>query len=370
MSVFAHIVLDGRGLAPEPAATKAFAYILNSDHVAAQAFVAQVLDGVGVEHFELGHIEGQIDHEGNRPDLVIHDAESCRRLIVEFKFWAGLTVNQPVGYLRLLPNDQPSALLFVVPERRIEAVWSELKRRCEGDRLGLEEGLGGPAMTWAQVGPPDGSRVLAITSWEHVLEGLVQGVGCPDTKPDTGCNIVQLKGLTEQVMRKLMASTALIVWWYGPYQGIEEFRENAGDGVQLYMAVSDGVPCHVGSTADSDALFSAEGPERDDDFVGFAEAGCNLYVADVTPAPAGAAGLAAAAERAADALKYVLFGGQTPDGYVSLFSSFYDGVFDSTINDHPLATPLPGFPILIAFNPVPEPVNEGNWTIVRVPRFR
>lgn len=45
------------------------------------------------------------------------------RLLVELKFWAGLTDNQPVAYLKKLPTDCHSALLEVAPARRIESLW-------------------------------------------------------------------------------------------------------------------------------------------------------------------------------------------------------------------------------------------------------
>ena len=371
MSVLAHIVLDGRGLAPEPAATKAFAYILNSDRAAAQAFVSRILGELDIGHFDLGPVDSEIDYEGRRPDLVIHDTENRRRLIVEFKFWAGLTENQPVAYLDLLPEDEPSALLFVVPEQRIAAVWRKVRDRCEAAGLELGEEPDGQAMTWARVAAPDGNRVLAIASWEHIFEHLIQGVVAPGTRSD----IDQLQRLTQQVTRRLMVPTALIVWWYGPYQGIEEFHENVMDGAQLYMAVPDHEPPYVGATANADehVQFDVDAPGRDETFLALAANGSRLYVGELTPIPAGGAGLAAAAAQAANALRHVLRGlpaaDDPPDGFVSLFSSFYEGALDEAINDYPCAAPPSGFPIVIAFNPFPEPADHRNWSIVRVPRF-
>ena len=75
MSVLAHIVLNSDNVAPEPAATKAFAFILNSDHEAATRFVRRVCEELGLGPFELGRIAGQPHSDDGRPDLVIHDAE-------------------------------------------------------------------------------------------------------------------------------------------------------------------------------------------------------------------------------------------------------------------------------------------------------
>ena len=44
------------------------------------------------------------------PDLVATDIAGNKIFIVENKFWAKLTPNQPVGYLPLLSKQAPSAL--------------------------------------------------------------------------------------------------------------------------------------------------------------------------------------------------------------------------------------------------------------------
>ena len=371
MSVLAHIVLNSDNVAPEPAATKAFAFILNSDHEAATRFVRRVCEELGLGPFELGRIAGQPHSDDGRPDLVIHDAEHRPRLVLEFKFRARLTENQPVGYLNLLPEEEQAALLFVVPEQRVEAVWTELRDVCADAGVNLVEEPDAQALTFARLGSRDSLHILAITSWEHVLDELLQGVGGADTRSD----IVQLQGLTRQVTRRfMMPTTAFIVWWYGPYHGIDEFFENSPDGRQLYMAVSEGFPCrvvHVGVAEDPHERFNADAQDHDATFLQFAADGCGLYVGELIPTPAGPAGVApAATQRAADALRCVLLDGPVPEGFVSLFSSFYEGKLDEALQEYPLATPLPGFPLSVAFNPYPQPANEGNWIIVRAPRFR
>ena len=127
MSVLAHVVLGGT-LQNEPAATQALAYILRSSPDIARAFVG-MLQEANIE-FDPGRIEAEQEHEEARPDLRIHDGDGRVRVFVENKFWAGLTDAQPVSYLEDLPEDLPSALMFIVPEQRVPTVWSELKERC------------------------------------------------------------------------------------------------------------------------------------------------------------------------------------------------------------------------------------------------
>jgi hypothetical protein len=78
------------------------------------------------------------------PDLVGTDGEGDNVFVVENKFWAELTSNQPLGYLPLLPKSKSSALFFVCPEKRLATLHSELIRLINetgnyGDREIIQE---------------------------------------------------------------------------------------------------------------------------------------------------------------------------------------------------------------------------------------
>lgn len=166
MSVLAHVVL--RSLSPEPAATQALGYILREPE-ALRAFLAG-LAFTGVS-FEPSGIQVEAALDGGRPDLAVYDDGQSARLLVENKFWAGLTEAQPVGYLQELPLDDlvPSALVFIVPETRLRSVWKELTRRCHESELVIGEESKRSEAICAEL--PD-NRVLAVTSWRSVLDKL------------------------------------------------------------------------------------------------------------------------------------------------------------------------------------------------------
>ncbi len=187
MSVLAHVVLGG-ALQNEPAATQALAYILNSNPDIARTFVGMLRDA-DIE-FEPGRIEAELEHEEAQPDLTIYDSEGSARVFVENKFWAGLTDAQPLSYLDHLPEDPSSALIFIVPEQRVSAVWRELRDRC--DKAGREwaDGSGNRSMECARV---DG-KAMSIISWKAVLEGLLHAARSGGYTT-TGDDIVQLQGL-------------------------------------------------------------------------------------------------------------------------------------------------------------------------------
>ena len=175
----------------EPAATQALAYILNSAPDIAKAFMS-VVHQTGFTPFELGRIGAEEQHGDGIPDLTVRDTAGAVRVLVENKFWAGLTDAQPVGYLDQLPSDAPVALLFVVPHTRLHSVWAELKDRCANKEIGLTDGTQTDDIAWSR----SGNRILAITSWKHVLAQLQQAAyegGLGDVEQD----IIQLRGLTD-----------------------------------------------------------------------------------------------------------------------------------------------------------------------------
>ncbi len=191
MSVFAHVVLGG-SIQSEPAATQALAFILNSQAEIARAFL-RMLGEAGVE-FEHGLITAEEEHENSRPDLTIRDSEGRMRVFVENKFWAGLTDAQPVSYLRDLPEDLPSALVFVVPEQRVRTVWNELEGRCHRAELAWANGPGSGSVLAARVD----RKTMLITSWKFLLEGLRDAAhsgGHETVRQD----IVQLQNLTSRM---------------------------------------------------------------------------------------------------------------------------------------------------------------------------
>jgi hypothetical protein len=81
-------------------------------------------------------------------------------LLIEAKFWAGLTENQPVTYLRSsLDSGQPGCLLFVMPAARLETVWPELVRRTRD--AGLQPIAFNESLRAVRCGP----HILAAVSW-------------------------------------------------------------------------------------------------------------------------------------------------------------------------------------------------------------
>ena len=190
-SLLAHLI--PRVTAPEPAATQALAYILNSAPDISKAFMSVVWQ-TGLAPFEAGRIAAEERHGSGIPDLTIRDASGVVRVLVENKFWAGLTESQPVGYLDQLPSDAAAALLFIVPDTRRHSVWGEMKERCARDNVNLTAESAADHAAWSRAG----NRTLAITSWKHVLAALQQAASV-GSHSAIEQDIIQLRGLTDQM---------------------------------------------------------------------------------------------------------------------------------------------------------------------------
>ena len=136
-----------------------------------------------------------IGKKDERLDLVAFDERGSERVLIEVKFWAGLTSKQPEEYLERLPRDgDPAVLLFVAPEQRLVTLWAEIRRRakarCElGDDTGIE-GL----MSVMVDGSP---RRLMLTSWRRLLD-VMRSRANADGDSSTRRDILQLGALCER----------------------------------------------------------------------------------------------------------------------------------------------------------------------------
>ena len=169
-------------------------HILTESNVAREV-LQQMLSVGGVEIAALGKVRTQPSGErGERPDLSVEDAHGTERVLIEAKFWAALTDNQPVSYLKRLSDSVPSALMFVVPVLRMETLWPEVCRlsRDAGYSVLPDSETGG--LRSAAVNE-SGLRLM-LTSWAALLNAMsAQSSGDPGMLAD----IQQLRGLTEQM---------------------------------------------------------------------------------------------------------------------------------------------------------------------------
>ena len=155
----------------ENLATEALLFILSGSKVARGAF-ASVLKGAGATLPGRLWFRTQAAEADNAiPDLVGEDADGRQVLVVEAKFWAGLTGAQPTVYLQRLLGEPGGALVFIAPAKRMDVLWRELHRRCAGAEMGLSDLLvDTPTSRAART--RDGV-LLSVVSWRSVLDRIL-----------------------------------------------------------------------------------------------------------------------------------------------------------------------------------------------------
>ena len=201
-TLFAHITprLTDR---IEDVAVEALGYILSQSPAARNA-LTDTLKAGGIEVGSIDSVQTQvIGEEGEIPDLVCFDENRAKRVLIEAKFWAGLTQNQPNQYLKRLPQDTPAALLFVAPAARLETLWPELRKRAEQEHELTVESETGDLRVAAVAG---GERRLLLTSWAALLDRMATRSGANADRA-AEADIRQLRGLTAR-----MDADAFLPW--------------------------------------------------------------------------------------------------------------------------------------------------------------
>ena len=185
------------GSQTENLAVKALGHILSGSE-AARSALAEVLQAGGAKVGEVAQVRTQdAGEDGARPDLAGVDQDGEDRVLIEAKFWAGLTENQPGGYLRRLESaPQPSALLFVAPAKRTDVLWAELCRQLSksASDVALDSHRDADGLRSATIGT---GRYLMLTSWRSLLDRMAtKASAAVDSHTET--DIRQLQGLAEQ----------------------------------------------------------------------------------------------------------------------------------------------------------------------------
>ncbi len=246
-SLFGH--LASRSGQPENVATEALNYILNRSSVTQRAFL-QYARQADVELPDTLLFRTQAVGSDNAiPDLVGTDSESRQVLLVEAKFWAGLTDNQPVTYLNRLPSQADGLLLFIAPALRFETLWSELLRRCQDENFAVEQSHNDIAqdLRVIRVGP---THTLALASWRAVLGFILRALEVGG-EHRAASDVQQLQGLCER-----MDSDAFL-----PLRS-EELTSNTGVRIVQYCEIVNEAigQARAAGIASTEGLRPTQGP--------------------------------------------------------------------------------------------------------------
>lgn len=180
---------------PENLATEALNYILGASVPARHALLSLLAEIEPGLPRDLA-FETRVGGEGEaRPDLVGRHSELGRALILEAKFWAGLTAHQPVTYLRRLRRERPAVLAILAPGLRFRTLWGELTARCAEAGIAVADRVEkAPEIWFADAGS---AATLVLMSWRVLLDTLRRAL---EMHHESGLlsDVIQLAGLAAQ----------------------------------------------------------------------------------------------------------------------------------------------------------------------------
>lgn len=197
-SVLAHLVFGrGVGLKPEDATTEAIVYVLNRSEPVRRRFDQLVSAATGLSLAPVQRYETQVQQAQNqRPDIVGYSETNQQILLIENKFWADLTVNQPVAYINVLASNEPGLVLFVCPSTRIDLLWAYLLDRVKKAGIGIVNST--QNNDTRSILLKGGYHALGCISWNRLLSDLRQAAQNA-VDATTVCDLEQISGLVAQV---------------------------------------------------------------------------------------------------------------------------------------------------------------------------
>ena len=209
-SLLAHLYSHIKG-SQEDVATLSLQYIVSRSASLNQEFTRLLFRALhGNIGKELNYVCQSVGENLERPDIAGIDADGKEQILCEAKFYAGLTENQPNGYLDRLQQEDAYGLVFICPTARKVTLWSKLLELCKDRHIvDIDE----------YCIEADSVR-MSILTWGDIVESLrhVASSEATDALPD----IYQLDGFC-----KLMDEDAFIPFStedFGPEKAILEER--------------------------------------------------------------------------------------------------------------------------------------------------
>jgi len=171
----------------EDIVSESLTYILEKSAVAKEVIATQIQSKTGSSIPTL-HYHTQIVKENlGRTDISGIDSQGKEKVILEAKFWASLTENQPISYLKRLDNN--GTLVFICPSLRKVSLYKELFRRIQSEKLPFEEFSNSFKLN---------NQYILIWSWTEILE-LIKAELKIHQETELLSDIDQLIGLCEVV---------------------------------------------------------------------------------------------------------------------------------------------------------------------------
>lgn len=187
-SLLAHLFPRIKG-SQEDVATYSLSYILEQSVILNEAFTKLISSKLHTPLEKILSYNCQdADSEYGRPDIAGYDA-GVLRVLCEAKFYAGLTANQPVSYLKRLKGIENSGVIFICPKDRLVSLWAKVVALAEDAELPGEK-IDDNCMDYS------GTK-MSIISWGEIIAELLRVA--TERHPEMIGDLRQLEGFCSKV---------------------------------------------------------------------------------------------------------------------------------------------------------------------------
>ncbi len=149
----------------EDIASESLVYILQQSLESRKVINQMVKTNTNLIFSDLSYQTQNVGKDLERPDISGKDETGKEVLIIEAKFWASLTLNQPNGYLKRLKDN--TVLMFLVPSLRTRTVFEEVKNRVLNEFQDLDINTENLSIL---IKPSQ--KHIIIKSWNEVLNSI------------------------------------------------------------------------------------------------------------------------------------------------------------------------------------------------------
>lgn len=149
----------------EDIASEGLVYILKQSLESRKVINQIVNANTNLTFSDLSFQTQNVGKDLERPDISGKDETGKEVLLIEAKFWASLTHNQPNGYLKRLTDN--TVLIFLVPNLRTRTVFEEVKTRILGENKDLEIDTDN-----LRILIKSSNKHIFIKSWNEVLHSI------------------------------------------------------------------------------------------------------------------------------------------------------------------------------------------------------
>lgn len=177
--------------AQEDIASESLVYILNQSLESRNVIHRWIKKVTSLNLTDLYYQTQTVGENNERPDISGMDESGKEVLLIEAKFWAALTQNQPNAYLKRLGKN--TVLLFLVPSLRTRIIFDEVKFRISENEQKLD--TDNESLT---IRIPDTNQFVIVKSWHELLISIKSSVEPTQNIPLLS-DINQIIGLCDEI---------------------------------------------------------------------------------------------------------------------------------------------------------------------------